>query len=148
MESEYGFLEREFENIVSVLKGMNKDDFVLGVRSILKNENNIDDGLIKRLLKCIEDVTNLIEENKVSISSVCKISNKNGPLSYADDTVGRVSHLLWVYIVLVRFLYEYMYNISNSYSIERITYAISDFEKFDLLYNNIINDDFYWGCPR
>ncbi|HEI8949290.1 TPA: hypothetical protein SLH21_001053 [Morganella morganii] len=144
MESEYGFLEREFENIVSVLKGMNKDDFVLGVRSILKNENNIDDGLIKRLLKCIEDVTNLIEENKVSISSVCKISNKNGPLSYADDTVGRVSHLLWVYIVLVRFLYEYMYNISNSYSIERITYAISDFEKFDLLYNNIINDDFYY----
>ncbi|HCT5879224.1 TPA: hypothetical protein OT180_002248 [Morganella morganii] len=145
MESEYSFLKNHFDDIVLVLKGMEKDKFVTNIRSILSSEYNEkykDNNSIEYLYKCIEDVVNLIEENKISISKICKVSDAYGELSYGDDTVERIDYLLWSYVVLVRYIYEYMYNVGDSFSIERMTYAISDFKNFDFIFSNITQNKF------
>lgn len=147
MESEYSFLKNNFDDIVFVLKGMGKDKFVTNIRSILSNEYNEkykDNNSIEYLYKCIEDVVYLIEENKISISNVCNVSEAYGELSYGDDTIERIDYLLWTYVVLVRYIYEYVYNVGKSFSIERMTYAISDFESFDLIFKSITKNGFYF----
>ncbi|MTC77729.1 hypothetical protein [Providencia sp. wls1916] len=133
------FLAENFDNISKSLERTNEEKFVKLASLLMTdsfNKTNNSSELLRDLYKYINDVVNCIDESKIAIENICKVSNVYDQL-HRGDNEGDAEYLMWAYIVLVRFLIEYTYRMVDTYLMERMTHAIDDYHGMNVIFKNI-----------
>ncbi|EMB3081684.1 hypothetical protein U8233_001638 [Providencia rettgeri] len=135
------FLSEHFDNIKKILSKTNETEFVSLASLLMSGSfNEIKDShdLLRKLYAYIIDVVNCIDESRNTMEKLCIVSNRYEYRHHGDNE-NDAEYLIFSYMVLVRFLIEYMYRNSDSFYVERITYAIDDYHEMDIVFKNTLD---------